>query len=35
MGKVEHAQDAIDHGVADGNQGVNATQSQAVYQLLG
>jgi len=35
MGKVEHAQDAVDHGVADGNQCIDTPQCQAVHQLLG
>lgn len=35
MGKVEHAQDAIDHSIADGNQCIDTPQGQAVDELLG
>src|SRR5690606_36842206 len=34
MGEVDHADDAVDHGVADGDQGVGAADGQAVEQLL-
>jgi len=35
MGKVDHADDAIDHGVADGDQAIDRTEDQSVDELLG
>jgi len=35
MGKIEHTQNAINHGVADGDQGIDTAQGQAVDELLG
>ena len=35
MGEIEHAQNAINHLIADGNEGINTAQRQAVDQLLG
>ena len=34
MGEIDHADDAIDHGVADGDQTVDRTQCQTVDELL-
>src|SRR5690554_4772365 len=34
MGEVDHADDAVDHGVADGEHGGSAADGQAVEQLL-
>ncbi len=34
VGEVDEAQDAVDHGVADGDEGVETAQGQAVDQLL-
>ena len=35
MGEIDHADDAIDHGVADGDQAVDRAEHEAVDQLLG
>src|SRR4029077_11225434 len=35
MGEIDHADDAVDHGVADGDQAVDRAEHQAVDQLLG
>src|SRR5262249_59380337 len=35
VGKVDHADDAIDHGVADGDQAVDRTKHETVDELLG
>src|SRR4029453_7798764 len=35
MGEIDHAYDAIDQGVADGDQAVDRAEHQAVDQLLG
>ena len=35
MGEIDHADDAIDHGVADGDQAVDRAEHDAVDQLLG
>jgi len=35
MSKIDHADDAIDHGVADGDQAVDRAEYNAVDQLLG
>ena len=35
VGKVDHADDAVDHRVADGDQRIDRTQRQAIDQLLG
>src|SRR5690606_31243188 len=34
VGEVDHADDAVDHGVADGDQAIDRTQRQAVDHLL-
>ena len=34
MREIDHGQDAIDHSVAQGNQGVDAAQLQSVQKLL-
>ena len=34
VGEINEAQNAIDHGVAQGEQGVNRPQGKAVDQLL-
>ncbi|GAB5338545.1 hypothetical protein PFUM301598_24740 [Pseudomonas fluorescens] len=34
MGEVDHANDAIDHCVADGDQAIDRPEGQAVDQLL-
>ena len=34
MGEVDHADDAVDHRVADGDQAVDGAQRHAVDQLL-
>ena len=34
MGEVDHADDAVDHGVADGDQGIGTANGQAIDQLL-
>jgi hypothetical protein len=34
MGEVDELQDAVDHGVAQGNQGIDATEHQASEDLL-
>src|SRR5690606_32819308 len=34
MGEVDHADDAVDHGVADGDQGIGAANGETVNQLL-
>ena len=34
LGEVDQAQDAIDHGVAQGDQGVNTAGGETVEQLL-
>jgi hypothetical protein len=35
MGEIDHADDAIDHGVADGDQAVDRAEHQPVDDLLG
>src|SRR5258706_14511423 len=35
MIKIDHADDAIDHGVADGDQAIDRTEYNAADQLLG
>jgi hypothetical protein len=35
MGEVDQFQDAVHHGVAQGHQGIDAAQHQAVDELLG
>ncbi len=32
VGKVDELEDAIDHGVAQGNQGVHETQDDPIYE---
>ena len=34
VGEVDHADDAVDHGVADGDQRIGAAYGQSVQQLL-
>ena len=34
MGEVDELQYSIDHGVAQGNQGIDATKYQAIEELL-
>src|SRR5690606_19528830 len=34
VGEVDHADDAVHHGVADGNQRIGAADGQAVHHLL-
>ena len=34
MGEIDHAEDAVDHGVAEGDEGVDAAHGQAVLELL-
>jgi hypothetical protein len=34
VGEVDQADDAVDHGVAQGDQGIHAAQHQAVDDLL-
>ena len=34
VGKIDEAQDAVHHGVADGDEGIEAPQGKAVHQLL-
>ena len=35
VGEIDHADDAIDHGVADGDQAIDRAKHEAVDQLLG
>src|ERR1700722_6431971 len=35
MSKIDHADDAVDHGVADGDQSIDRAEHDAVDQLLG
>ena len=35
MGEIDHADDAVDHGVADRDQAVDRAEHEAVDQLLG
>ena len=35
MGEIDHADDAIDHGVADGDQAIDRAEHEAVDELLG
>src|ERR1700722_17798815 len=35
MSKIDHADDAIDHGVADGDQAIDRAEHDAVDELLG
>src|ERR1700716_2934320 len=35
MSKIDHADDAIDHGVADGDQAIDRAEDNAVDELLG
>ena len=34
MGKVDHADDTVDHRVAQSQQGIHAAQLQAIDQIL-
>ncbi|MNU08277.1 hypothetical protein D3C72_2542410 [compost metagenome] len=34
MGEIDHADDAVDHGVTDGDQCIGAAQRDAVEHLL-
>src|SRR5712672_2040784 len=34
MGEIDHADDAVDHGVADGDQAIDRTEYNAVDELL-
>jgi len=34
VSKIDYFQDAVDHGISKGNQGVEATHSETVYKLL-
>jgi hypothetical protein len=34
MGKINHGKDAVHHGVAQGDQGVNTAQLQGVQDIL-
>ena len=34
MGEVDQLQNAVDHGVAQGNQGIDAPEHQAIENLL-
>jgi len=34
MGEIDHEKDAVDKGVAQGNQGINSSNGQAVYDLI-
>ena len=34
VGKVEHFGDAVDHGIAQGDDGVDAAQADAVDQII-
>jgi hypothetical protein len=34
MGDVENAENSIDHGQAKGNQGIDATHSNSIGELL-
>jgi hypothetical protein len=34
VGEVDQAQDAVNHGIADGDKGVEAAQGQAIDELL-
>ena len=34
MGEVDHAYDAVNHRITDGNEPVNRTQREAVNELL-
>jgi hypothetical protein len=34
MGEVDQPQDAVHHGVADGDQGIKTAQGEAVDELL-
>ncbi len=34
VGEIDQGDDAVDHGVAQGDQGVGAAQGHTVYQLL-
>jgi hypothetical protein len=35
MGEIDHADDAVDHGVADGDQAIDRAEHEAVDELLG
>src|ERR1700687_1861368 len=35
MSKIDHADDAVDHGVADGDQAIDRAEHNAVDELLG
>jgi hypothetical protein len=34
VGEVDEAKDSVDHGVADGDEGIEASQGDAVQDLL-
>jgi hypothetical protein len=34
MGEIDHADDAVDHGVADGDEPIDRPQGQAIDELL-
>ena len=34
VGKIDEAEDAVHHGVADGDEGIETAQGQAVDELL-
>ena len=34
MGEIDHAHNAVDHGIADGDEPVDHTKGHAINQLL-
>ena len=34
MGEVDHQQDAVHHGIADGDKGIQAAQGNTVHHML-
>ncbi len=34
MGEIDHADDAVDHRVTDGDQSIDCAERNAVYELL-
>ena len=34
-GEIQHAQDTVNHGITNGDQGIDTTEGQAVDELLG
>jgi len=34
VGEVEHLRDAVDHGIADGNQSIGTSQRNSGQQML-